>query len=110
MLYWEENSANWVGKANSETRIVAEALQPYNSKKLIKILMSVDKKYRQKQHPILYKKIIENLWPECFSVPINPGFKKKTIRFMQIIGIYGIYRELLMILQLKLAKIKSKRS
>ncbi|MBL6662711.1 MAG: hypothetical protein ISP71_01290 [Flavobacteriales bacterium] len=110
MLYWEENSANWVGKANSETRIIADALQPFNSKKLIKTLMSVDKKYRQKQHPILYKKIIETLWAECLSVPINPGFKKKTIRFMQIIGIYGIYRELYINLQLKLAKIKSKRS
>ncbi len=106
MLYWEENAANWVAKANSEMRIVAEVLQPFNSKELIKTLLSVDKKFRVKQNPRLYKKIIEKLWSECLSEPINPSFKKRIIRFMQIIGIYGYYRNCLMKFQLFLAKIK----
>lgn len=93
MLYWEENSCNWVSKSCSEVRCVSEYFQPFNSRELISTLMSVDIKHRWKQNPALYRRIIEILWPECLSEPINPSPRKQLIKFFQKIGLYGLYRE-----------------
>lgn len=95
MLYWEENCANWVAKTKSEFRVFGiEVFSPFNSRELMMTLMSVDKKYRRKQNPILYKKIIEELWPEVLQVPVNSGMKKKAMRITQKLGIFSFLRNL----------------
>ena len=101
MLYWEEPSCNWVAKANTETRMVTEVTQPFNCRHLIRLMLTVDKKHRRKQQALLYKKIIGILWSECLSEPINPSPKKRVIGLMQSLGIYGLYRNLLLRYQLK---------
>ena len=100
MLYWEENCGNWVAKANTEAKFGIEFYLPFNSRELLVVLLSADKKYRQKQYSRLYIEIINNLWPECLLFPINPGIKKKVISILQKIGIYSIYRNLLINLKL----------
>ena len=104
MLYWEENCPNWVAKTNTETRLVEEILQPFNSRKLLTLLLSVDKKYRNKQNPILYARIIDHLWADCLSEPVNTGLKKKLIKAMQKMGVYGFYRNLSMDIKILLKK------
>lgn len=95
MLYWEENCANWVAKTKSEFRVFGiEVFSPFNSRELMMTLMSVDKKYRRKQNPILYKKIIEELWPETLQVPVNPGMKKMVMKITQKLGVFPLLRNL----------------
>jgi len=100
ILYWEENSANWAGKNNAEFRLVSEVFQPFNSRELLCDLLSVDEKYRKKQDSILYRGIIKELWAECLTEPINPSFKKTVIKILQKIGLYGIYRNISMLIKL----------
>lgn len=100
MLYWEMACATWVAKTNTETRMVAEITQPFNCRSLIVSMAASPKRYRSKQTARLYREIVKILWPECLVEPVNPGFKKKVIRTMQSLRVYGFYRKLLMKYQL----------
>lgn len=94
MLYWEENSSNWTAKGATETKMVLECQLPFNSRELLTTLLGADSKYRKKQHCILYKKIVQILYPECLEVPVNPHNKKILIALAQKFGLYGLYRNL----------------
>ncbi len=108
MLYWEENCANVVAKTNTEFGWKTEVFQPFNSRHLLTTMMSVDKKYRQKQNPEFYAKMVRLLWEDCLTEPVNPGFKKQVIRWMQKLGVYGVYRNGLFKLQMLLSSQKGK--
>jgi hypothetical protein len=95
MLYWEENCANWVAKSKTEFRAYGiEVFSPFNSRELILTLYGLPKKYRRKQNPVVYKKMIEILWPEVLQIPVNPGLKKIAMRITQYLGIFPIFRNL----------------
>ncbi len=95
MLYWEENCGNWVAKYKSESRILGlKTFSPFNSRELLLSLYGLPKKYRRKQNPVVYKKMIEILWPEVLHVPVNPGPKKIAMRITQYLGIFPIFRNL----------------
>lgn len=95
MLYWEENCANWVSKSKTEFRAYGiEVFSPFNCRKYILTLYGLPKKYRRKQNPVIYKKMIELLWPEVLQVPVNPGLKQIVMRITQYIGIFPIFRNL----------------
>ena len=95
MLYWEENCSNWVAKFKAEFRAYGfEIFSPFNSRELILTLYGLPKKYRRKQNPVVYKKMIEMLWPDVLQVPVNPGFKKIAMRITQYLGIFPIFRNL----------------
>ncbi len=95
MLYWEENCANWVAKTKTEFGAYGiEKFSPFNSRELILTFLSVDKKYRRKQNPVLYKRMIDELWPEVLQAPINPGTKKIAMRITQKLGIFTLFRNL----------------
>lgn len=93
MLYWEENCANWVSKSKTEFRAAGtEVFSPFNSRELLMTLYGVKKRYRRKQNPVLYKKMIQLLWPETLQQPVNPGSKKILIRLTQKIGLFSLIR------------------
>ncbi len=96
MLYWEENCANMVAKANTEAKMGIEFFLPFNSRALLKLLLSVKIKHREKQNALLYKKVIGILWPECLQLPINPSAIKTMVAIFQKLGIYTLYRNIRM--------------
>ena len=100
MLYWEENCGNWVAKTNTESKMAIECFLPFNSRKLIDQMLTVNRRYRGKQNAKLYLKIINNLWSDCLQMPINPSNKKIIISIMQKSGIYAFYRNLLLLWKL----------
>lgn len=106
LLYWEENCGNWVAKASTETRMGIEHFLPFNSRKLLRIMLSVNCKYRQKHDSKLYLRIIEILWSDCLSEPINPNRKRRIIAFLQKVGFYIFYRNFYMFLQLSFYRSK----
>ena len=71
-----------------------ETFSPFNSRELLISLLGLPKKYRRKENPVVYKKIIEHLWPDVLQVPINPGPKKIAIRITQYLGIFPLFRNL----------------
>lgn len=95
MLYWEENCANWVAKGKSEYRIMGiPTFSPFNSRVLILLLYGIDKRYRKKQNPIVYERIVEQLWPELLDTPVNPSGKKALMKKSQKLGIFTLLRNM----------------
>ena len=93
MFYWEEAAANRVGKSTTEVHTTEFSIFPiFNCRKLIQTLLSVDEQYREKQNNILYRKIVERLWPAALTEPINPSLRKRIIRTLQWLRVYNIYR------------------
>ena len=56
---------------NSECLIAIEKIDPFNSHYLYETLLGVDEKYRSAERALcpLFKKIIENMWPELLEEP-----------------------------------------
>jgi hypothetical protein len=96
MFYWEEVMANRISKAYSQTGLGIQMVSPFNCRFLINQMLSVNPIYRSKQDNILYKKMINNLWPELLLIPVNPGFRKTVIKWMQKIRIYDKYRQIML--------------
>jgi hypothetical protein len=96
MLYWEENCGNWVAKSKTETMVGQEPFSPFNSRELLIKSLSVKNKYRGKQNSILYKHIAMRLWKEVLIVPVNPSAKLRVIKLMHKLGVYSLYRNMLL--------------
>ncbi len=75
LFYWEE-WLNWEASQRSETDIALEEYPPFNCRSLMALLLSVKPSYRNKYSCGLYRKLMEKMWPEVLSEPINPSFKK----------------------------------
>ena len=105
MLYWEENSANWVAKSKTEYRALGlDVFSPFNSRELIVTLLSVDKKYRRKHNPILYKHIILNLWPDVLQVPVNPDARRIIMKITKKMGVYPLLKNIKFLYQFSKSK------
>ncbi len=95
MLYWKENCGNWVSKLKTESRFMGhEIYSPFYSRDFLLTIYGLPKKYRRKQNPIVYKKMIKLLWPEVLAYPVNPGLKKIAMKITQYLGIFPIFRNL----------------
>lgn len=80
LFYWEQNFANWGTLSGSEQDIVWDELRPFNNRALISNFGSLDDKYRYKDYPISYVKIIQKLWPELLEYHIETkNYKLKKV-------------------------------
>ncbi|EJO5349213.1 hypothetical protein NRP93_003377 [Clostridium botulinum] len=77
LFYWEQRVGNWSSLYTFEQDIsTVEEFSPFNNKNLLLSLLKLDLKYRMPPDYILYKKIMEILWPEVLMEPFNPQNKK----------------------------------
>ena len=91
LFYWEERLANWGTQIQLEKDIAQEEFNPFNSRQLISLYLSVKPKYIELPNFILHKKVIKNLWPELLKVPINPGLKNNIRKIFQFLGILKLF-------------------
>lgn len=75
LFYWEE-WLSWEASQRSETDIAMEEFTPFSCRNLMALLLSVDPSYRNTYSCRLYRKLMENMWPQVLSEPINPSFKR----------------------------------
>ena len=81
LFNWEQRTGNWMAMSLTEGDIVCETFTPYNCRELLWTFWSVDKKFRKSPEQKLYTGIINSLWKELLSEPINPiqtGYKHKA--------------------------------
>ena len=76
MLYWEMRLGNWSTLAISSYDIVFEGFIPFNCRKLMECLISVDEKHRITGKSI-HLGVIKYMWPELLEFPLNPPANKK---------------------------------
>lgn len=94
-FYWEQILGNWGSTGNSESDIAIEEVNPFNSHLLYETFLGVDEKYTKYKNNILFKKMIQKMWPELMEWPINPSSKlrDKLIIFMNDLGLFEIFKE-----------------
>ena len=71
LFYWEQRIGNWCASFGAELDIAIEHFYPFNCRKLLEILLSVNKKYRKHPDYTLYKELIKQLWSDTLKEPIN---------------------------------------
>lgn len=71
LLYWEQRMGSWQAMNQTESDIVQEAFVPFNCRNLLTTLLAVDLEYRLKPNNVLFIKMIERLWKDTLSLPIN---------------------------------------
>jgi hypothetical protein len=75
MLYWEQRLGNWGAQYSAEQDIVIEEFCPFNCRLLITTLLSAPRELRIKPNYLLYRYLIEAMWPELLTFPLNPAPK-----------------------------------
>ena len=104
LFYWEIRFGSWAPIYFSELDLSNEEFPPFNCRKLIDLFLSVDDKYRMPSSMLIFRKMIESLWPEVLSQPVNPGrytIKKKLkslivnslFNLLKILGLYNFVRK-----------------
>jgi hypothetical protein len=87
LYQWEQDNAHWASLASSEQDIVREEIRPFNNRRLIEIIWSLDEKYRYQYNPIIYSKIIDILWKDVMKIPLNPSTKTYFYKLLRVLGI-----------------------
>lgn len=90
IFQWEQNKGNrWV-VGNSESDIAIEEIDPFDSHLLYEYFLGVDDIYTDYENPIIFKKIIQYMWPELLDWPVNPPYttKDKLKNILKILGLF----------------------
>ena len=78
LFEWEQAHGNWLAMCQMEFDIAwQDIFTPFNCRRLLKTILSVEEKYRRPPDYFLFKKLISALWPEILAVPINPTLNRK---------------------------------
>lgn len=72
LFHWEQRGGRWAAASFSEYDIVHDSFTPYNNRYLNKILLGISERYRRDRMQYVSIKIIQHMWPEVLSEPINP--------------------------------------
>ena len=80
LLYWEQRMGNWGSMYPAEQDIAIEEFSPFNNRRLLQLLLSVERKYRMPPAYQLFRKLTEALWPEALNFPVNPQPLKASLR------------------------------
>lgn len=98
MFYWEEKMGNWAAKAKTEANALGKMIvSPFNSRDLLTLLLSTNRKYRDSHQNRLFDRIIFYLSEgekDVIKLPVNPCRKQRIIKTMKTLHIYNLYKEI----------------
>lgn len=82
LFYWEQRMGNWHALWQFEQDIAVEEVSPFNNRSLIIALLQANPNGRKSPGFSFYKKLIDYLWAETLSEPINPdgNYFRKLIK------------------------------
>ncbi len=87
LFSWEQSHGNWLAGTQMEFDIAwRDIFTPFNCRELLVCLMSVDERYRNSPDHRLFKLLIEKMWPELLSEPINPASSSNRFKPKRIIS------------------------
>lgn len=91
-IHWEQDITNFAGQNTYYAHHYVRLFSIFNSREILKIMLSVDKDKRDGKSPIFFKTLIKKMWPVLLNYPFNPTIKEKGILLMKRIRIYSIYK------------------
>lgn len=93
-IHWEQDISNFAGQNTHYANHYVNLFSIFNSREIMKIMLSVNPKYRDGKNTIFFRYLIKKMWTELLNYPFNPTFKDKLILFMKKIKIYRLYKYL----------------
>ena len=84
LFYWEFRIGGWQSLLQLQMNPFVQMFTPYNCRHLLETMLGVELRYRAGPDYPLYKKMIQYLWPECLSVPINPAGDRRWRRKVRL--------------------------
>lgn len=94
IAHWEQDITNFAGQNTFLKQSVSHVIPPFNSKRLLVDLLSVNRYYRDKQNHVFYNFYLDQYAPQLSKYKVNSRFKIRVIRFMKKVGIYASYKNL----------------
>jgi hypothetical protein len=91
LFYWEERLANWGGQIQMDKDIAQEDINPYNSRNLVALYLSVPPRYLEIPFFELYAEVIRQMWPELLNLPMNTSLKRSIFKVMKTLGVLNFY-------------------
>ncbi len=83
LFEWEQGHGNWLAMTQLEFDIAwREIITPYNCREVLTTVLGVDEYYRRAPDYLLFMRLMERLWPEVLSEPINPHKQKTRIEYL----------------------------
>ncbi|MBD2158158.1 hypothetical protein [Leptolyngbya sp. FACHB-16] len=75
LFYWEQRLGNWGADQPFQKDIAIEEICPCNNRSLIAHLLLINPSKRLTPNYEFFRKLIQSMWPEVLTEPINPGKK-----------------------------------
>ena len=76
LFYWEQRMGNWGAFQLFEKDIAIEEICPFNNRSIHTSLLKVKHSRRSSPDYKFFRKLLQSLWPETLSEPINPDINK----------------------------------
>ena len=93
LFFWEQVLGNWGSMFAAELDIAIDEFYPFGTRRLVEIILAVDERSRPYTNSKVHRRIIEMLWPELLSEPINPiGWRAYAVRLLREKGRYTLAR------------------
>ena len=92
LFYWEQYAGNFSAAAETEDGIVMEFFTPFNCRQLLTTMLAVDESQRQYKSPLLYRALIEKLWPEVLREPVNMPYEGPLTPLLRVFRRTGLGR------------------
>jgi hypothetical protein len=82
LFFWEQILGNWGSMFAAELDIAIDEFYPFGTRRLIETILAIDGNLRPYNDSSAHRRIVELLWPELLTEPINPiGVGVRTIRY-----------------------------
>jgi len=92
LFYWEERMGNWGSQITMDKDIAQEDINPFNSRNLVMLYLSVHPKYLELPSFRFYLEVIRYLWPELLTLPVKKRCLKHTLfQAMKSTGVLNFY-------------------
>jgi hypothetical protein len=82
LFYWENRLTNSLLQVQLDKDIAQEEINPFNSRKLVSLFLSVKNKYLLPPDYILHTSIMRLLWPDVLKISVNPSFRNTVLRIL----------------------------
>lgn len=84
LFFWEQALGNWGSMFAAELDIAIDEFYPFGTRRLVETILAVDESLRPYENSQVHRRIIELLWPELLSQPINPiSWRENLFRFVR---------------------------
>lgn len=80
LFYWEMRVGNWAAQWPSEQDIAIDEFAPFNNRRLLLSILSIDYKKRIGPDYLFFRDLIRAMWPEALAQEINPSANRWKYR------------------------------